>query len=479
MCLVLLAVLAAALVLYASRHGVETSADSSVYVGTANSVAAGHGLNVPFRYYPLGHVGIGTPPPGASAPPPTPLVVYAPLGPLLLAIGGHPIGTGRVEDALFVALGVLVAGALVLAETDELWLAAAAEIVLSFSLVFLLSDVGTTSAAFFLAVVALAAVLRHLEAPRTALLVVAALAIGLGTVERFASGGLIVWGVLALRHRRRDAITLFVLSSLPVGGWWAYEQVSGRSTGHYLGFHLQPDLHDGVRTIAGWILPSNSPLKLEVVGAAAVVAVVALLAVRTRSRTARLLVGFALVQVVILEIAITLFDAGVTLDPIEFIPIFTALVLAVACALPRTRALTVIAVVVVAASVLAGSVDLVTNPTRQYAQPAWVHSPIMADVRELAARAVVYTNAPDAIYLLDHRATSSIPETVDFSTLKPNPAFEAQLREIKRTLSERQGYVVYVRGLDRSFVPSESALTHLLPLRRVRNTSDGAVYSLR
>ncbi|HTT87254.1 MAG TPA: hypothetical protein VMF60_07800, partial [Acidimicrobiales bacterium] len=119
LCLTTLALLAGALILFASRDGIETAPDSSVYVGTANSVAAGHGLNVPIHYYPLGHVSIGTPPPGASAPRPTPLVVYAPLGPVLLAIGGHPIGGGRIEDTIFATLGVLLAGVLVLAETGE------------------------------------------------------------------------------------------------------------------------------------------------------------------------------------------------------------------------------------------------------------------------------------------------------------------------------------------------------------------------
>ncbi|HTT86817.1 MAG TPA: hypothetical protein VMF60_05590, partial [Acidimicrobiales bacterium] len=329
------------------------------------------------------------------------------------------------------------------------------------------------------AVVAFVAVLRHLEAPRPSLLILASVAIGLGTVERFASGGLIVWGTLALRHRRRDALTLFVLSSLPVGGWFAYEQITGRSTGHVLGFHLEPGVHDATRTVAGWVLPSNVPLSVAVVGAVAVVVVVALLTLRSRARAPRLLVGFAVIQVVILEVAITLFDAGVTMDPIQFIPIFTAVVLAVACALQPTRTTMVVVAVVVAASVVAGSVDVLSNPTRQFAEPRWVHSPIMADVRALPAGSVVYTNAPDAIYLLDHRATSSIPEKVDFSTLKQNLGFDAQLREIEGTLSHRKGFVVYVRGLDRSFLPSEASLRRLLSLHMVRSAPDGAIYTVK
>jgi hypothetical protein len=103
----------------------------------------------------------------------------------------------------------------------------------------------------------------------------------------------------------------------------------------------------------------------------------------------------------------------------------------------------------------------------------------VAAVRALPARAVIYSDAPDVLYMLDGRATSSIPETEDFSTLKDNSRFEAQIAEIRQTLSGRGGYVVYVRGLGRgSFLPSESTLRRLLDLRPVDQVRDGAVYTL-
>jgi hypothetical protein len=478
LCLGGLALLAAGVTLWSSRDGAPTSADSAVYVGTARSVAAGHGLNVPIHYYPLGDVSIGTPPPGHSAPRPTPLVVYAPLAPVLLAIGGHPFAAARIEDAIFFALTVLLIGMFILVTTGGLWLAVAAQAVTAFSLGVLASDVGTLATALFFSAVALFAVLRHRERPRTVWLFVAAAAIGLATLERFASGGLIIWAALALRHRRRDALALLVMSSCPLVGWFVYEQVSGRSTGHFVGFHVVANtVKTGARSVANWVLPSNSSLPLALVGVVAV-AVVLLLLVRT-SRTARLLALFMVVQVVILEIAITFFDAGVNLDTDEFIPLFLALVVAVACAVKRTPAMRVVVIAVVVVSAVRFGVDTTTHPTFGYAMPVWVKSPIMADVRALPANAVIYSNAPDAIYLLADRATASIPERVDFSTLKQNTRFDAQLGEIRQTLTTRGGFVVYVRGLGRdSFLPTESSLERALSLRLVRNTRDGAIYTI-
>ncbi len=473
-----LALLAAGVILWASRDGAPTTADSAVYVGTARSVAAGHGLDVPIHYYPLGAVSIGTPPPGRSAPRPTPLVVYAPLAPVLLAIGGHPFGAARIEDAIFFALTILLVGMFVLSKTDSLWLTVAAQAVIAFSLGVLASDVGTIGAALFFAAVAVMAVVRQRDRPRAVWLIVAAAAIGLATLERYASGGLIVWGALVLRHRRRDALALVVMSSCPLAGWFVYEQISGRSTGHFVGFHIvTTTIRAGIHSIGEWILPSNSPLPVALLGAL-VVAVVALLLLR--NATARLLVLFIVVQIVILEIATTFFDAGVSLDPVEFVPLFLVLVVAVACAARYTPLAKLLAIAAVAAAVVRFGVDTTTHPTVGYAMPVWVHSPIIAEVRALPSTAVVYTNAPDAIYLLANRATASIPETVDFSTLKQNPRYHAQLSEILRTLESRGGYVVYIRGLGRDNVlPTEASLRRELPLQLVHNVRDGALYTIR
>lgn len=475
------ALLAAGLVLLASRDGMTTTADSAVYVGTARSVAAGHGLDVPIHYYPLGNVNIGTPAPGQFVPSPTPLVIYAPLAPILLAIGDHPVGAARVEDAFFFAVTVLLVGLIVLWRTRERWLAMASQAVVAFSLASIVADVGTLAAALAFSAVALVAVLAYADRPSRVWLFVAALMIGLATLERFAAGGLIVWGAIALRHRWRDAVSLLVLSSIPVGGWFSYENLSGRSTGHFLGFHIEAStVRSGIESISDWILPTNTPLPVALLATIALAVLVLLLVRRPRAHATRLLVLFAIVQLVVLEVAITFVDAGVDLDRYELIPVFLAVVIAVACSIDRTALMRFVTAAAVVGCVLRFGVDTISDPTAGYATPAWSHSPIMAAVRDLPARSIIYTNAPDAIYLLDHRATSSVPETTDFSTLKTNPQFGAQLQEIRRTLSTRGGYVVFVRGLGRgAFLPTEAELRSRLSLQLVRNVADGAIYSIR
>jgi hypothetical protein len=482
-CLAGLALVAGGLVLLATREGVFLAGDDAVYAGTARSVAAGHGLNVPIHYYPLGTVDIGTPPPGSWVPVPTPLVVYAPLQPVLLAVGGqNPVGTARVEDSIFFVLTVLMAGLIVLAVTDELWLAAAAQLIIGFSLAINVASLGTDGTALFLAIVGLGAIMRFRDRHGERWLVLGAVAVGLATLMRFAAGGLIVWGVLALwrRGRRRDALIFFLLSSAFLAGWFVYEDVSGRSTGHLVGFHIvKTTVRSGITAIGAWILPSGSSIGLAGLGTLVVVAVVVLVLRRGAGPVPWLLVLYGVVQIVILEVAITFFDAGVTVDARELMPVFLAVVLALACAVPRTAWVKVVTVAAVLGCVARFAVTNATEPPGGYTTPHWQHSALIRDVRSLPVHAVIYTDAPDVLYLLDNRATSSVPETVDFSTLKANPRFEAQIDEMRRTLAARPGYVVYVRGLGRdTFLPSEATLRRLLHLHRVADTSDGAIYTV-
>jgi hypothetical protein len=303
----------------------------------------------------------------------------------------------------------------------------------------------------------------------------------LATLERFAAGGLIVWGVLALRRRPRAAAALLVMSSVPLGAWFVYESVSGRTTGHFVGFHIvKTTVRAGFHSLAFWILPTNIATVPAVLGAAVVVAVVVVLLVRNHDGPAvPALVLFAVVQIVILEVAITFFDAGVNLDTREFIPVYAAVVMALACGVRRTRLVQAVTVVLVVACALRFGIDTATLAPGGLTTPFWKHSAVLADVRALPRHTVIYTDAPDILYLLDGRATSSIPETSDFSTLKTNPRFDAQIDEIKRTLESRGGYVVYLRGLGRaSFLPSEASLRRLLPLGVVQNTGGGAIYRI-
>jgi hypothetical protein len=484
--LVLVAAAASGLVLVRARNGVSTGPDSAIYLGVARSLAAGHGFDVPIHPYPVGD--IGTPPAGARNPAPTALEHYPPLEPVALAMFGHPIGTALVEGSLLLGATVLLVGLTVLAVTRALWLALAAEVVVaSPRMISNYSSVGSEALGTFLVVLALALLAWHLARPRAASLVGASGAAGLALVTRFAAGGVVVLGLIALRRRPREALAFLLISAAPLAAWFLYQQTQS-GAGHRVQVHLMPSTAKaGARAVADWVLPWHAPQLVAAVTASCVLVAVAVLVRRRGGRTARLFALFAVVQLLFLVVAITFVDGGVNLEPRILLPIFVALVVAVACCIPDTRSARIVVGAAVAASVLAVAVNVVTLPGTSYASTRWTKSPLIERVRRLPAGDVVYTNAPDALYLVAHRATSTIPEKFDFSTREPNPRYTRQLAEIRRTLTRRRGYVVYVRGLPRNapsddpiggFVPSERELRTRLGLRLLRNTRDGAIYTL-
>jgi len=289
-----------------------------------------------------------------------------------------------------------------------------------------------------------------------------------------------------LWSQRRAAITLLVLSFAPLIGWFAYESVSGASTGHSFAVHVTPNLVRALsRTMANWIFPANAPTAVAAVGALLVVGAVVYLVRHTSQDVTKILVLFAVIQVGVLVVANTFVDAGVNLEPRQVIYVFVALVMAAACSLPDTGSVKIATWIVVALFLVRGGLGIATNPgggyspTPQVSSATWHDSPIIAAVRGLPASKIIYTNAPDALYLLDNRATSSVPELVDFSTVKKNPEFSSQIAEIRHTLLTRGGYVVYLRGFPRgNFLPSEATLRRLLSLQVVRNVRDGAIYRI-
>lgn len=482
------AALAAVLVVLATRHGVHTSPDDAVYIGTARDLATGHGLTVPFRMYPLGSVGIGTPAPGHTAPAPTPLVTYAPLEPVLLAVGGagHVLGTARVEDACCFAAAVFLVGLFVLRLGGSVAAALAAALVVAGSLADVyIPGAGTEPAALLLTVIALGCVCSYRRRPHPAWLVGAAGAVAVASLVRFAAGGLAVWALLALLPRWRAALATTAAGLAPLVAWLAYERASGRGTGHRIGLHVDTGLvRDFLRAVSDWVLPGTVSSAVAALAAVAIVAVAAAVAWRGGS-PARLLVLYAVVQVVVLAVAHTFVDAGVTIEPRELIYPFVALVMAGAITVSGRAGWVVPAAALVALALVRGGLDVGTRPPGGYSPSEslrsvnWSASPIMAAVRALPADTVVYTNAPDALYLLTGRATASVPETQDFSTLEVNARYRDQLGEMRATLAHRPAVVVYVRGLPRSaFVPSEASLRRALDLRPVDDVRDGAVYRL-
>jgi hypothetical protein len=107
----------------------------------------------------------------------------------------------------------------------------------------------------------------------------------------------------------------------------------------------------------------------------------------------------------------------------------------------------------------------------------WRESDLMRFVGRLNATTPVYTNAPDLIYMFLDRPTHMIPRKVDPYTRLANDRYEIEVAEMKKTLRNSDGVLVYFNAEGREwFLPSLKDLEMKSDLRLIARESDVAIY---
>ena len=109
----------------------------------------------------------------------------------------------------------------------------------------------------------------------------------------------------------------------------------------------------------------------------------------------------------------------------------------------------------------------------------------MAAVRHHAPRrtaaggsALIYSNAPDAIYLLTGRTANLLPPHANIYTQRPNAYYAAQMAFIRAQATRQPVVVVYFRTVYRMYLPIEAELQQAFPLGAAQPGSDGVIYPL-
>src|SRR5205085_11510457 len=206
----------------------------------------------------------------------------------------------------------------------------------------------------------------------------------------------------------------------------------------------------GARSLSRWVLPPSVPWPVRDQATVALVGVVVAVAAAARRRPrpatdnrpadvfGRLLAAFAVAYVAVLLVDRVVLDASGRLD-LRFLSVLH--VLAVVGLLPwlhRTltgRARRVAAVLGLALLAVNGVhaaswvVDGLTDTTvdrRGLTAAAWDHSAVLAAVVALPADVTVYSNAPEAVFLLTRRAASPLPAHTDYLSDRPRPEYDAE-----------------------------------------------------
>jgi 4-amino-4-deoxy-L-arabinose transferase-like glycosyltransferase len=506
-----LALLAVLVSLYTTSTGTGLAPDSYFYIASARSLLGGEGLRIPQE--------AGWASSTAHFPP-----LYA----VLLALSSlsvfDPLETARWLNALLFGANFFLVGYTILRLTGGSWLAAYLGALVTLSsgdLLLIHAHAWSEPAFFFFSLLGMLWLAMYVTDQRLGLLVGAATATGLACLTRYAGIALVAAGIVSLlwfaglsrREKIRSAARFLGISATPIGLWALYNLLlAGSLADRVLGKHPigLRELARGAETIAYWAVPAGATgiihdiLALAVpLGGATLLGAYLLRSYRfhrtppggrNERASAIPFALFTLIYAAFLLVSISFFDAQTGLDARILSPVFiTCLVLAaagLARGLPRARvgirwlgmALVLGLVGAYLSSGYTTVQGLYAGEGKGYSGPYWTQSKLLQQLRGYPASIPVYSNGSDVIYLLTGRPAIGLPREVSPNSLRVNPAFEDEMREMRKALEEQGGILVYFYELAerRRYLPTEYELNEMLPLERItRWSKEGVLYRIK
>ena len=495
--LLLIAVAAFAIVLFATRWGIATSSDSARYIRTARHIL------------------------GREADGPTPIFApaeqahFPPLYPNLLALaslgGNDPLDAARWVHALLMAANVVVAAELVRRFSGSIVAAlfVAALMAVSPTSVFIHTWALSEALYFLLTLLSLGLLTASITRPRRTLIVAAALLAGAGMLTRYAGVAIIPAGAIALllvRERRWGArvvdATIFVAIAGSLPAAWSVRNaiMLGSSTNRVVAFHPigLSHLADAARTFCGWFY-INDPtayalpvLATLVVGvflvAGALIAVRKLSAPNDAAAMSRTLLLFIVCFAVMLAWSISFVDYHTPVDERILAPVWAAWVIVIGVVLATANKLKrpiacatwglAIALALVGTARSAVTVRNQHNRGGGFAHTQWRNSPTLAALRELPRERILYSNAPGVIYLLTNwPVVISLPTEYNASSRLPDPDYPQRLAQMREDLQSGRAVLVYLDryGARRWRYPSSEELEKQLALHPLARRADGVI----
>jgi len=474
-----------------ARYGSGLSPDSAHYIATARSLAAGKGFHS-FSGWPY--------------------VTWPPLFPAALAaltfLGVDPLDGARLLNAFVFGLTIYAFGRLLLRNVGSTALALLGAAAMVSAPLLRASAMAWSEPLFVLLVLLfLMALARFLESGRPRDLVLASALAALCSLERYAGAAAVMTGcaVIMLRAPKGawvwklgHAAVFAVISITPVALWLLRNYLltsTPAGTRSPSGLTVWQSIRYTLDTATGWVL-SGTPhwaVRVMVIGLAAAAVLVA--ARRLKGKRAAVLSARKadLLAMGAFALAFASFQIAVSsllsLDRIGdrlLIPLFVPVMFFVVVAADSSRATWEHAVgdarrpraIVTAlfaiwllcswSSAVAHAVRYARRGVGGYATAEWIASPTMGWPREHPPSSCLYSNAPDAVYLLTGFRSRCTPRD------------EADLEELKAEASAGTGsYVVWFDRTKRTYLQPVDELIPALGLKEAKRFPDGTVYAMK
>lgn len=526
--LFLLALLAALMAWLATRFGIGITPDSTVYIDAAHNLLDGRGL--------IALTGRGEFQPLTHYPPfyPAVLALLARVGSLL---GGVPIeSAARALNSLLFGANVFLVGVTIKRYArHSFWLP-----VIGSLLTITAPDIAgihtfalTEGLFVFLFLSGSASLLRFFETKRRLWLIASAAMMAMAFLTRYVGVTMVFTGVLVLlivngrtfRQRLVDAFSFGLIACAPMALWILRNmQVSAGTSDREFVFHPigLRQIASGLSTVSTWLLLGKVRPDVRVAFFVFELVAGSLLVIYLLRRRRNSLVNqnqsdevtmetagrqnereapspvvimfltFIVVYVAFLIFTTSFIDADTVLDDRAMMPVHVAAIVLGCCFawklfLPLRDSRSMRIAFAVVAIVLIGSYAIrwttwfsqARRDGQGYAGRAWKESETIAHIKNIPAGVAIYSNGYDAIYYLTKRPASYLPERVIHGTGRENQNYTVEVESMRKTLSERNGLLVYFNTLpERWFLPSSSDLKSQLRLAEIVTTRDGSIYKL-
>lgn len=478
------AVIGTVALLVVTRKGAYASPDSAFYVGTARNLLDGHGFAAPPGSPPLSH--------------------FPPLFPLALAgigrvTGLDPLDVAGILNPLLLGVTALLVAVVVRRRSGSVGLAVAASAAVVVAVDVLVYFASALTEPLFVVLVlgAMVSLAAAVDRGGSGWWVAAVACTAGACLTRYVGVALVVAEVGVLlatggggRQAWRRAAAVGGASVIPLVVWLA---AAGRGNRPVVVHLFDADYWvSGARSLSRWVLPPYVPWPVGGLVLAAAVAGLAGVAVTNRSgrasRSGRtgpddratdptervgidgdrapdqppdvlglLLPAFTVAYLVVLVADRVVLDASGRLD-LRFLAVLH--VVAVVGLVPwlhrnlRGRARRAVAAGGLALLALqaayAGSwvADGFTDTSvgrRGLTAAAWDDSPVLAAVVALPPDVTVYSNAPEAVFLLTGRVAESLPAHTDYLSDRPRPEYDAERAVLADRLAHDEAVVVWMR----------------------------------
>ena len=480
--------LGVAMMLWVTRWGAGTEPDSVVYLAAARSLADGKGLTVPAWH-------------DASS---VPMTHFPPLLPTLLAglavVGIDPFVGVRILNAVMFGGTLATAAWLLGRATRRFWLAAAAALLLLNAVHLIDVHVMAMSEGLFLllALWAIVALAKYFDSSSWLTLIISALLVGAAFLTRYVGAALVAGGGAALfffgprKWKRRiiDCIVFGLVSCLPMAMWVVRNKLASSSAANReAAFHpiTMAKLTTGAMSMSRWFVPQSMPnsVKLAAVAALLVLLAAATLMPARRAdrakpalhRTGHLLGIFIAAYVALLVVSISFFDAHTPLDIRLLSPLHLATVVLALLGVDKLlrcfkkpRIPAVVLGLVLAAFLARQARQNVSenilgrNDAEGFSSRTWRQSRVIDRVAKLPPQTPVYSNWPEAIYLVSRRTTCVVPFKADPYTRADRPELDADLKALGQSLQTNGGVLVWFTEGGRWYLPSLDRVRRHVPL---------------